>query len=374
MLTQATQAAAVELAPKGDGLEVSLRGAWRMQGERPKPAQLDTGAGKPKWVQVSLAEGAEWDTSLVLWLSHFRARCAELGIEWREAEVPDAVRKLVAAAKPVEKERPQRELLSPVTSLGLVTHALVARGRDMIHFLGELALSAAAAARTPHRFRWRDCLWEMQQCGAMALPIVGLVSFLVGVTLAYTGAIILRQYGGDIYVADLIGLSMVREMGAMMTAVVLAGRTGAAFAAQLANMKANEEIDALETFGFRAFDFLVLPRMVALAVMMPMLVVYAMLLGILGGMAIALAILNIPPTAFFVEMATTVGLLDILTGLIKATTFGVIVGMSGCYHGLRAEPNAQGVGSAATSAVVTAILLVIIADAVYAVVFNALGW
>jgi phospholipid/cholesterol/gamma-HCH transport system permease protein len=374
MLTHSAQAAAVELSPVGEGVEVSLQGAWRMQGERPRPAVIDTGAGKPKWVRLRLAEGAEWDTSLVLWLARFRVRCGELGIEWRDADLPEAIRKLVSTAKQVEKERPPRELLSPLTTIGLVTHDLVARGRDMIHFLGELSLSAAATARRPQSFRWRDCLWEMQQCGAMALPIVGLVSFLVGVTLAYTGALILRQYGGDIYVADLIGLSMVREMGAMMTAVVLAGRTGAAFAAQLANMKANEEIDALETFGFRAFDFLVLPRMVALAAMMPMLVVYSILLGMLGGMAIALAILNIPPTAFFVEMATTVGLLDILTGLIKATTFGVIVGMSGCYHGLRAEPNAQGVGRAATSAVVTAILLVIVADAVYAVVFNALGW
>jgi phospholipid/cholesterol/gamma-HCH transport system permease protein len=244
----------------------------------------------------------------------------------------------------------------------------------MQHFVGESVLGAIGVFRNPLKFRWADCLWQMQQCGAMALPIVGLINFLIGVTLAYTGAIVLRQYGGDIYVADLVGLSMVREMAAMMTAIVLAGRTGAAFAAELANMKANEEVDALETFGLRPFNFLVMPRLTALGLMMPMLALYANALGILGGMLVAMSILHLPPTAYAVEMATIVGLRDISIGMIKAATFGVIVGMSGCFHGLKAEPNAAGVGRAATSAVVTGILLVIVADALFSVIFNALGW
>ncbi|MDX2187325.1 MAG: ABC transporter permease [Opitutaceae bacterium] len=374
MLSHAAPPAAVETLPQGEGVDVVIRGVWRLQGTRPNQAVIDVGAGKPAWIRTRFAEDVQWDTSLVLWLAKFKSHAEAASIQWIDTDLPGEIRTLIAAAPKAFLEPKSRELVGPLTTLGLITHDLAAKGKDMVQFLGELAIGTVAAAKRPQRFRWNDCLWEMQQCGAMALPIVGLVSFLVGVTLAYTGAIILRQYGGDIYVADLIGLSMVREMGAMMTAVVLAGRTGAAFAAQLANMKANEEIDALETFGFKPFDFLVLPRMVALGLMMPMLVVYANLLGILGGMAIALAILNIPPTAFFVEMTTTVSLLDIVTGLIKAATFGLIVGMSGCYHGLRAEPNAQGVGKAATSAVVTAILLVIVADAVYAVIFNALGW
>jgi len=208
----------------------------------------------------------------------------------------------------------------------------------------------------------------------MALPIVSLISFLVGVTLAYTGAIILRQFGGDIWVADLIGLSMTREMGAMMTAIVLAGRTGAAFAAEIGNMKANEEIDALTTLGVSPVDFLVLPRMVALALMMPLLALYSNCLGILGGMLIASSLLSIPPTAYFVEMQTIVDLSDINTGLLKAATFGLIVGMSGCLRGMQADRSAAGVGQAATSAVVTGILLIILADSFYAVLFNALGW
>ena len=229
-------------------------------------------------------------------------------------------------------------------------------------------------ARSPRKFRWGDCLEEMQHCGAMALPIVSLISFLVGVTLAYTGAIVLRQYGGDIYIADLIGLSMVREMGAVMTAVVVAGRTGAAFAATLGNMKANEEIDALEVLGIPTVQFLVLPRLLALAVMMPLLALYANALGILGGMVVARGLLSIPPTAYWVEMLTIVDLSDVSTGVIKAVAFGLIIGLAGCLRGLQADRSAMGVGRAATSAVVTALLILVVADAIFAVVFNILGW
>jgi phospholipid/cholesterol/gamma-HCH transport system permease protein len=196
----------------------------------------------------------------------------------------------------------------------------------------------------------------------------------VGVTLAYTGAIVLRLYGGDIYIADLIGLSMVREMGAVMTAVVLAGRTGAAFAATLGNMRANEEIDALEVVGIPVVQFLVLPRILALAVMMPLLALYANALGMLGGMSVALGLLSIPPAAYWIEMLTIVDLSDIATGTIKAVAFGLIIGLAGCLRGLQAERSAAGVGRAATSAVVTALLFLVVADAIFAVAFNILGW
>jgi phospholipid/cholesterol/gamma-HCH transport system permease protein len=165
----------------------------------------------------------------------------------------------------------------------------------------------------------------------------------------------------------------VREGGAVRTAVVLAGRTGAAYAATLGNMKANEEIDALEVLGIPAVQFLVLPRMLALAIMMPLLALYANALGILGGMIVAYGLLSIPPTAYWVEMLTIVDLSDISAGVIKACAFGLIIGLAGCLRGLQAERSAAGVGQAATSAVVTAILLMVIADAVFAVLFNALG-
>jgi len=175
-------------------------------------------------------------------------------------------------------------------------------------------------------------------------------------------------------VADLVGLSVVREMGPMMAAIVLAGLTGAAFAATLATMKANEEIDALETLGVAPVDFLVMPRVAALFVMMPLLAVYSNFLGILGGMVISWSILDIPTSLYWSETKSIIDLSDLGTGLIKAATFGLIIGLSGCLRGLRSDRSAAGVGHAATSAVVTGILLIIVTDAIYAVVFNALGW
>ena len=207
----------------------------------------------------------------------------------------------------------------------------------------------------------------------MALPIVSLISFLVGLTLAYQAAVELRQFGADIFVADVVGLSTVREMGPLMAAVILAGRTGAAFAATLANMKANEEIDALETLGLSAVDFLVMPRLIALGLMMPLLTVYANCVAILGGMVVARGILQIPFSAYWVETQGAIDLTDINTGLIKAMTFGLLIGLAGCLRGLQADRSSEGVGRAATSAVVTAILLIIVADSVYAVVFHILG-
>jgi phospholipid/cholesterol/gamma-HCH transport system permease protein len=205
------------------------------------------------------------------------------------------------------------------------------------------------------------------------VPIVSLSSFLVGLTLAYTGAIILRQFGGDIWVADIVGLSTLREMGAVMTGVVLAGRTGAAFAAQLGNMKAGEEIDALETLGIAPVDFLVLPRLVALTLMTPLLTMYANCLGIFGGMVVSASVLSIPPNAYWIETQTILDLSDVSVSLIKSVVFGMLIAVAGCLRGLQAERSAAGVGRAATSAVVTSILLLIVADAVFAVLFNVLG-
>jgi phospholipid/cholesterol/gamma-HCH transport system permease protein len=245
--------------------------------------------------------------------------------------------------------------------------------RDFLQFVGECWIDTVRLVTGRTGLRWSDCLGEMQKCGAMALPIVSLISFLVGVTLAYSGSIVLKRFGGEIWVADLIGVAMTREMGALMAAVVLSGRTGAAFAAEIGSMKANEEIDALSTLGISPVRFLVIPRVVALGLMMPLLAMYANCLGILGGMAVAWGTLGIPPAAYWVEMLTIVDLSDVFVGMIKAVVFGLIVGLSGCLRGLQSERNASGVGHAATSAVVTAILLIIVADALFAVLFNAIG-
>ncbi len=354
-------------------MEVRLAGSWQITEARPTWHEL-RGAQNPARVRLHTDGVEKWDSSLLLFLFEAQQWCRVSGADFDGEALPEKIRTLLSQlAASHEMSVPIDRSTSFLSSVGLAIQDTVVKAQAISHFVGECVLGAIGLARSPRRFRWRDCFDEMQQCGAMALPIVSLVSLLVGVTLAYTGAIVLRQYGGDIYIADLIGLSMVREMGAVMTAVVLAGRTGAAFAATLGNMKANEEIDALEVLGIPPVQFLVLPRLLALGVMMPLLGLYANALGIAGGMLVAFGLLAIPPTAFWAEMLTIVDLSDVATGVIKATAFGLIIGLSGCLRGLQAERSAAGVGRAATSAVVTALLLIIVADAVFAVLFNALG-
>ena len=365
--------ARVALTPEGDTLAVALAGTWQVTESRPSWAGL-LGAQNPARVRLVVADVEKWDTSLLLFLFEVQQWCRGTGAFCETDALPEKIRTLLGQLSAShETSVPFDRSENFITTVGLATQDVAAKGRAIFQFVGECVLSAQQLVRNPRKFRWRDCLDEMQQCGAMALPIVSLVSLLVGVTLAYIGAVVLRQYGGDIYVADFIGLSMVREMGALMTAMVLSGRTGAAFAATLGNMKANEEIDALETLGIPAVQFLVLPRLIALGVMMPLLALYANALGIIGGVIVAFGLLGIPPAAFWIEMLTIVDLSDILSGVIKATAFGLIVGLSGCLRGLQADRSAAGVGRAATSAVVTAILLIIIADAIFAILFNALG-
>ena len=357
----------------GDVLEVRLEGRWSITEPRPGWDEF-VGAQHPARVRLAVDGVEQWDTSLLLFLFEVQQWCRVTGTYCDLGALPEKLRELlgqitVSHETSVPFDRSENFL----TTVGNATFDVWKKARAISQFVGECVLSTVRFVRSPHRFRWHDCLSEMQQCGAMALPIVSLVSFLVGVTLAYTGALVLRQYGGDIYVADLIGLAMVREMGAVMTGVVLAGRTGAAFAATLGNMKANEEIDALETLGISPVHFLVLPRLLALGLMMPLLALYANALGIIGGMAVSRGVLEISPTAYWIETLTIVSMSDVTVGVIKAVSFGLIIGLSGCMRGLQAERSAAGVGQAATSAVVTAILFIIVADAIFAVAFNILG-
>jgi phospholipid/cholesterol/gamma-HCH transport system permease protein len=368
-----TSSARVTLEEVADVLDVSPNGIWLITEERPSWAEV-LGDRKPTRVRLRVDAVERWDSSLLLFLFSAQQWCRVNSAHCDTDALPAKIKLLLTQlAVSHETSVPFDRTENFLVTVGNATTDLLSKGTAISSFVGECVLSALRVIRNPSKFRWHDCLVEMQQCGAMALPIVSLISFLVGVTLAYTGALVLRQYGGDIYVADLIGLAMVREMGAMMTGVVLAGRTGAAFAAQLGNMKANEEIDALETLGISSVNFLVLPRLLALGVMMPLLALYANALGILGGMAVARGVLSISPTAFWVEMLTIVSLGDVAVGVIKAISFGLIIGVSGCLRGLQAERSAAGVGRAATSAVVTAILFIIVADAVFAVVFNIVG-
>jgi phospholipid/cholesterol/gamma-HCH transport system permease protein len=358
----------------GPVTEVLLEGDWRLQGGTPRWASMVARAGPKGGVRLRADGVTHWDTSLVVFLGEAKSWCDAAGVGCDLDPLPEKMRMLGGqfAQSLVSGTRPEHSR-SLFVEVGLATEDALRQGRDLLGFIGECWLGAKRLAVGQAGFRWNDCLSEMQKCGAMALPIVSLISFLVGVTLAYSGAIVLRRFGGDIWVADLIGVAMTREMGAMMVGVVLAGRTGAAFAAEIGSMKANEEIDALTVLGISPVRFLVLPRVLAVGLMMPLLALYANCLGIIGGMAVAYSTLEIPFAAYWVEMLTIVDLPDVTVGLIKSVVYGLIVGLAGCRRGLQAENNAAGVGKAATSAVVTAILFIILADAVFAVLFNAIG-
>jgi phospholipid/cholesterol/gamma-HCH transport system permease protein len=368
-----SQGARAEARAEAGALEVSIGGSWSLEGSFPRWASV-LGEARPSTVRLRDGGVSHWDTSLVAFVGEARRWCAASGAACDFSGLPPKMQLLSGQFEgAVGSSSGSDHSQSLVVQVGLSTGAFMRNVRDLLGFIGDCWTSTVRLVLGRSPIRWNDCLGEMQKCGALALPIVSLISFLVGVTLAYSGAIVLKRFGGEIWVADLIGVAMTREMGALMAAVILSGRTGAAFAAEIGSMKLNEEIDALSTLGISPVRFLVMPRVLALGLMMPLLAMYANCLGILGGMGVAYANLDIPPKAYWIEMLTIVTLPDIAVGLIKACVFGLIVGVTGCLRGLQSERNASGVGQAATSAVVTSILLIIVADAIFAVLFNAVG-
>ena len=242
-----------------------------------------------------------------------------------------------------------------------------------VSFLGHVLISSVDALRGRWQFRAKDLSRVMADCSARAVPIVSIVNVLVGAILAFVGAVQLVKFGAGIYVADLVGIAVAREMAAIITAVVMAGRTGAAFAAELATMQANEEVDALEVLGLNAIDFLVLPRVFALLLTMPLLYVFGCVTGLVGGMVVAAGMLDISPAAYMDRTVLALDWSHLALGISKSFVFGGLIGMVGCYSGLYAQRNAAGVGFATTNSVVVSIVGIIVLDAVFAVCANALG-
>jgi phospholipid/cholesterol/gamma-HCH transport system permease protein len=246
------------------------------------------------------------------------------------------------------------------------------RVRRPITFLGAVLIASADALRGRRRYRSKDMARVLADTSARAVGIVCLVNFLVGAILAFVGAVQLAKFGAGLFVADLVGIAVAREMAAIITAVVIAGRTGAAFAAELATMQTNEEIDALEVLGLPAMDFLVLPRVAALLFMMPLLFVFACVAGLFGGMVVSAVVLELSSTAYLQRTSEALSWTHLGLGAVKSLAFGVLIGMVGCYQGLHAQRNAAGVGVATTGAVVTSIVGIIVLDAIFAVGANAL--
>jgi phospholipid/cholesterol/gamma-HCH transport system permease protein len=237
-------------------------------------------------------------------------------------------------------------------------------------FLGEVATSAVRVLLRPRRFRLRQTVSELAQAGYRALPILGLLSFLLGIVIAYQGGVQLRQYGASVFIADLVGLSMVRELAPLMTAIIVAGRTGSAYAAEIGTMKVTEEVDALRTIGIPPMEILVLPKVFALLLALPLLTVYADIMGILGGMVMAGAQLDVTYSTFLDRLGSALTLESYLIGVGKAPVFAAIVASVGCYQGLQVSGSAESVGRRTTVSVVHAIIAVIIVDAVFSIIFS----
>jgi phospholipid/cholesterol/gamma-HCH transport system permease protein len=352
---------------------MQIGGNWRLSDSVPDWAGV-FGQSPAADVRVVPVDLGKWDTSLVLFLVHGRAACAAAQKGFHVENIPANLQALLrqipvnGAAKP-----PAKASVNPWGLASSIVKKWAEHVRQSVSFLGECTLGFMGVAKNPRRFRWLDCLVEMQQCWASSLPMVSLVSFLVGVILAFQSAVQLQQFGAAIYVADLVGLSVVRELGPMMAAFIVAGGTGARFAAQLGNMRVDEEIDALETVGISSVNFLALPRLLAVTVMMPILALYANVLGVLGGMFVSATMLNIPASAYWIETQNRVGFPDVSSGLFKCLFFGMAVGLAGCLRGMKCERSASGVGTATSSAVVTGIMLIVLADAMFAVIYNVLG-
>ncbi len=246
------------------------------------------------------------------------------------------------------------------------------QGLALLAFVGELAMSFAGSVAHPQRWRWRPVLFNIRSAGFDALPIVGLLSFLLGIVVAYQGADQLRQYGANIFVADLVGLSMLREFAPLITAIIIAGRSGSAYAAQIGTMAVTEEIDAMRTLGISPHELLVLPKLIALLIAMPLLTVFADVLGVAGGMLMARAQLDVTFVEFIDRFVQAVSPAAYLIGIGKAPVFAAIIATIGCYQGFRTKGGADSVGRQTTRAVVQAIFLVIVADALFSVAFSAL--
>jgi phospholipid/cholesterol/gamma-HCH transport system permease protein len=365
--------------PTSEMLLVRLSGTWRVSAELPPIANaLKEISSNPSIRKVAFDSSGVtgWDSGLLTFLTKLIAETERRGIEADRAGLPEGVGRLLALAAAVPERKDTGrvgERPSLLETLGASALTIANEGREMLAFLGEAFVTFLKFLTGHARYRRSDFLMILQEVGAQALPIVTLISFLVGVILAYVGAIQLRQFGAQAYVADLVGIAMTREMGAMMAAIIMAGRTGAAFAAQLGTMQVNEEIDALTTLGISSMEFLVLPRMLGLALMMPLLCVYANLLGILGGAVVGTVMLDLGGAEYYVRTSAAIGLDDFAAGLIKSSVFGVLVAAAGCLRGMQCGRSSAAVGAATTSAVVTGIVLIIVSDALMTVIFNQLG-
>jgi phospholipid/cholesterol/gamma-HCH transport system permease protein len=380
MPTTASPSGTLNVTRDADGVVVvQLSGSWRLERGLPPVSEVEQAldsAGSTVVAFDTTGLGA-WDSAILTFLASVSKLARERDIQLDHTGLPEGLSRLLALAEAVPEKgdaRASEEDDDPVVER-LGERAIDAQRlfKSDLEFFGQLALALGRAARGKARFRGSDLALLIQQSGFDALPIVTLVTFLLGLILAFVGAIQLQTFGATIYVADLVGVAMVRDMGALITGIIMAGRNGAAFAAQLGSMKVTQEIDALETMAISSIEFLVLPRVIALCLMMPLLTLYGDVMGIFGGAFVGVTMLDLTPTEYFLQTADGVKLSHVIGGVFKGSVYGVLIATSGCLRGVQSGRSSSAVGDAATSAVVTSIVAIIVACGVFAFVFYALG-
>lgn len=364
---------------KKDTLRVLIKGDWSISFGLQNPEHFLShlsSSTEIKHVVLDANQLGRWDSSLISYLVTLSALCKEQNIRVDVSGLPEGIVRLIALAEAVPEREgvaKQSVKLNAVENLGQFVILSIRQSTAFITFIGEALLALGRLARAKAVFRRQDLLIFLADTGPSSLGIVTLISVLIGMILAFVGAVQLEKFGASIYVASLVGLAMAREMAPMMTAIIMAGRTGAAYAAQLGSMQVNEEIDALKTMGIAPVDYLVLPRLLALIFMMPLLTIYANMMGVFGGALVSIVMLDLTWSMYLEQMIATVPLTHFFIGLVKSLIFGVLVALSGCYMGMNSGRSASAVGQATTSAVVMGIVLIIVFDSLVTIVTTVFG-
>jgi len=356
-----------------NSVQVRCAGAWTVQGIAPLEQRLST-LSVPSASKLAIDGSAisALDTAGA-WLLHRTIRTLEqsgtsVRISGLRPEFNTLLQLIAARAGMAVPVAPVKVGL--LASIGQPAWHSLAGFSGMLAFIGESAIVFLRSLAQPQRIRWRPILHNLQTAGFEALPITGLLSFLMGVVIAYQGADQLQRFGANIFIADLVGLSMLRELSPLLTAIIVAGRSGSAYAAQIGTMKISEEIDALRTIGVVPQELLVQPKILALVIALPLLTVYADVAGVLGGMIMASNMLDISFSVFLDRLGEALSLSSFLTGVVKAPVFAVIIALVGCYQGFQVSGSADSVGRQTTVSVVQSIFLVIVADALFSIIFN----
>ena len=364
---------------ENDVLLIRLAGQWELRHGLASTGAVESELQqerRPSRIAFDTHELGLWDSSILTFLARVSSACRERGVTLDGAGLPAGLHNLLDLAEGVpEPAGARKEVKAPrfLERVGEQSLRLIGAAGETLSFIGNMTVTSVRLVRMNARYRASDLWMLIQQCGVEALPIVTLISFLVGVILAFISAVQLKQFGAQLYVANLVGIAMTREMGALMSAIIMAGRTGAAFAAELGTMKVTQELDALSTAGFSALEFLVLPRVLALVLMMPLLCLYADVVGILGGAAIGVGMLDLSWTMYIQQTTHAVSLGDTIGGVFKSAVYGGLIATAGCWRGLQAGSSASAVGRAATSAVVSSLVAIIVACGAFAFLFYILG-